>query len=110
MERSLSQRDLYRHATGSFAPSRRRHRDRRRELSQARERAGNRRTPKEEMTPAASMLDPNSNPALYVNAVLTLYLDLPGTPLRTSVSDQRQARMWFDRGVPLPVVESALLL
>jgi hypothetical protein len=62
------------------------------------------------MTPAASMLDPNSNPALYVNAVLTLYLDLPGTPLRTSVSDQRQARMWFDRGVPLPVVESALLL
>jgi hypothetical protein len=62
------------------------------------------------MIPAASMLDPNSNSALYVNAVLTLYLDLPDTPLRTSASDQRQARMWFDRGVPLPVVETALLL
>jgi hypothetical protein len=62
------------------------------------------------MTPVASMLDPNSNPALYVNAVLTLYLDLPDTPLRASVPDQRQARLWFDRGVPLPVVEAALLL
>ena len=62
------------------------------------------------MTPAASMLDPNSNPALYVSAVLTLYLDLPDTPLRTSVSDQRQARLWFDRGIPLTVVETALLL
>jgi len=62
------------------------------------------------MTPAASILDPNSNPALYVSTVLTLYLDLPDTPLRTSVSDQRQARMWFDRGIPIPVIETALLL
>jgi hypothetical protein len=62
------------------------------------------------MTPAASILDPNSNPALYVTAVLTLYVDLPDTPLRASVPDQRQARLWFDRGVPLPVVETALLL
>ena len=62
------------------------------------------------MTPAASILEPNSNPALYVAAVLTLYLDLPDTPLRASVPDQRQARLWFDRGVPLPVVETALLL
>lgn len=62
------------------------------------------------MTPASSILDPNSDPALYVAAVLTLYVDLPDTPLRASVQDQRQARLWFDRRVPLQVVETALLL
>lgn len=62
------------------------------------------------MTPASSILDPNSDPALYIAAVLTVYVDLPDTPLRASVTDQRQARLWFDRGVPLEVVETALLL
>lgn len=62
------------------------------------------------MTPASSILDPNSDPALYVAAVLTLYVDLPDTPLRASVPDQRKARIWFDRGVPLEAVETALLL
>ena len=42
--------------------------------------------------------------------MLTLYVDLPDTPLHASVPDQRQARTWFDRGVPLEVVETALLL
>ena len=62
------------------------------------------------MTPAASILDPASNPALYVSAVLTLYVDLPDTPERASTPDQRQARSWFDRGVSLSLVETALLL
>ena len=62
------------------------------------------------MTSAASILEPISNPALYVAAVLTLYLDLPDTPLRTSVPDQRQARSWFDCGIPFEIVETALLL
>lgn len=62
------------------------------------------------MTSASSILEPQSNPALYVAAVLTLYVDLPDTPLRASAPDQRQARTWFDRGVPLDVVETALLL
>lgn len=62
------------------------------------------------MTPAAEILEPKCNPALYIAAVLTLYVDLPDTPLRASVPDQRQARTWFDRGVLIEVVETALLL
>ena len=62
------------------------------------------------MNSAASVLQPDSNPALYVSSVLMLYADLPDTPLRTNPQDQRQARSWFDRSVPLAVVETALLL
>jgi hypothetical protein len=62
------------------------------------------------MIPAASILEPNSNPALYISAVLTLYVDLPDTPLRASVPDQCHARSWYHHGVPLEVVETALLL
>src|ERR1043165_2583450 len=62
------------------------------------------------MTPASAIADPNSNPTLYVSAVLLLFVDLPDTPLRNSVADQRQAHLWFDRGIPLEVLETALLL
>jgi len=62
------------------------------------------------MTPAASILDPASNPALYLSSVLTLYVDLPDTPSRANTQDQRHARSWFDHGVSLPLVETALLL
>lgn len=46
----------------------------------------------------------------YQTGIIALYLDLPDTPLRVSVSDQQQARRWWERGVPLPLVETALLL
>jgi hypothetical protein len=53
---------------------------------------------------------PESDSASYVAAVLILYVDLPDTPLHASVQDQWQARRLHNRGVPLPVVETALLL
>jgi len=62
------------------------------------------------MTPAASELQPDSNPELYVSSVLMLYVDLPDTPLRASNPDYRLARAWFERRVPVSLVESALLL
>jgi hypothetical protein len=62
------------------------------------------------MTPVASLLDPDSNATLYVANVLALYLDLPNTPSRTNAQDQRQARSWFDRGVHISLIETALLL
>lgn len=51
-----------------------------------------------------------ADPAAYVVAVLTLYVDLPDTPLRASVSDQWLARRFHDDGVPLHAIETALLL
>jgi hypothetical protein len=62
------------------------------------------------MTPVGSLLQPDSNPALYVSSVLTLYVDLPDTPLRASASDQWLARRLYDEGVPLHLVETALML
>jgi hypothetical protein len=48
--------------------------------------------------------------AAYVAAVLMLYTDLPDTPLRPSPQDQALARRLHERGIPLSLVESALLL
>jgi hypothetical protein len=46
----------------------------------------------------------------YVTAVLALYAALPDTPNRASTYDKSLASALFHRGVPLHVVESALLL
>ena len=48
--------------------------------------------------------------AEYIAAVLTLYADLPDTPLRPNPSDQSTAGKLFADAAPLPLVESALLL
>ena len=48
--------------------------------------------------------------AAYVAAVLMLYTDLPDTPLRPSPTDQSLAHKLYRDAVPLPLVESALLL
>jgi hypothetical protein len=53
---------------------------------------------------------PESDATAYVSAVILLYVELPETPLSASLQDQRQARRLHDRGVPLQIVESALLL
>ena len=62
------------------------------------------------MTPVADLLNPDSNSALYTATLLNLYVDLPDTPLRASIQDQRLAQRLFETGVPLSVVEAALLL
>lgn len=46
----------------------------------------------------------------YVQAVLSRYLWLPDTPSVCSRHDRRLAREWYERGIPLIVVEAALLL
>jgi hypothetical protein len=53
---------------------------------------------------------PNTDLDQYVQTVLTLYLELPETPLRATPQDQMQARQLQQRGVPLMLIESALLL
>lgn len=51
-----------------------------------------------------------STEAEYVAALLTLYADLPDTPLRPSPTDQALARKLFAEAAPLALIESALLL
>jgi hypothetical protein len=52
----------------------------------------------------------SSDPGACVAAVVTLYVERPDTPLRASSSDQWLARRFHDDGVPLHLVETALLL
>jgi hypothetical protein len=54
-------------------------------------------------------MTPIAAPA-YVAAVLILYVDLPDTPLRAGPRDHYLARQLCDQGVPISLVESALLL
>ena len=51
-----------------------------------------------------------SDPANYVAAVVSAYVDLPDTPFSARAQDLSCARRFYDDGVPLPVVKSALLL
>ena len=53
---------------------------------------------------------PESDPAAYVAVVVMAYVELPETPLSANLQDHRQARRLHDRGIPLRIVESALLL
>lgn len=46
----------------------------------------------------------------YVASVVTLYLEMPDTPMRVSASDQWLARHLHQNGVPLETVETALLM
>ena len=46
----------------------------------------------------------------YIHKVLTLYRELPETPWRVSLHDQKQAAELQLRGIPLELIEAALLL
>ncbi|MGA2889444.1 MAG: hypothetical protein ABSE51_15460 [Terracidiphilus sp.] len=50
------------------------------------------------------------NSASYVTSLVTLYLEMPDTPMRVSASDQWLARSLHQDGIPLETVETALLL
>jgi hypothetical protein len=53
---------------------------------------------------------PRDQERRYLEAVLTTYSSLPGTPERPSRQDRRLARELCHRGVPLKIVRTALLL
>ncbi len=55
-------------------------------------------------------MNPPNPVAAYVAAVITLYMDMPDTPMRISASDQWLARHFYQDGVPMETVETALLL
>jgi hypothetical protein len=46
----------------------------------------------------------------YVHAVLSLYVQLPGTRSTPSRQDHRLAAALYERGIPLAVVRAALML
>ena len=48
--------------------------------------------------------------ASYVASVVTLYIEMPETPMRVNATDQWLARSLHQNGVPLETVETALLL
>lgn len=47
---------------------------------------------------------------LYVDAVITLYLQLADTPVKPSYSDRLTASRFFSQAIPLHTIEAALLL
>jgi hypothetical protein len=56
------------------------------------------------------MKRPADQERLYLEAVLTTYNSLPGTPERPNRHDRRLARELCQRGVPLRIVRAALFL
>jgi len=64
----------------------------------------------EQLPDAEEEMNPPNPVAAYVAAVVTLYMDMPDTPMRISASDQWLARHFYQDGVPLETVETALLL
>ena len=46
----------------------------------------------------------------YQTAAIAFYLASPDTPRRASAHDRSVAQRLFEQGIPLPVIESALLL
>ena len=55
------------------------------------------------------MNQPDST-ASYVASVVTLYIEMPETPMRISASDQWLARSLHQDGIHLELIETALLL
>ena len=47
---------------------------------------------------------------IYIHTVLHLYLQMPGTPERICSHDRRLAEQWFARQIPIPIIETALLV
>jgi hypothetical protein len=56
------------------------------------------------------MSSSEASDSAFVAAGLTLYANLPDTPLRPSAVDQFLARRLFTDALPLPLIESAFLL
>jgi hypothetical protein len=46
----------------------------------------------------------------YVDAIVSNYVRLPGTPIRASRRDRLLAAALYDRGIPLPVVWAAFVI
>jgi len=57
-----------------------------------------------------SLTIPEDTREFYVLAVLTFYIELPDTPASASPLDEAWARLFYQRGIPLGVMEAALLL
>jgi len=58
------------------------------------------------MTTASESLEP----AGYIDAVLSAYVDMPETPIKPSAGDRKTAKGLLARGVPLHTIRTALTL
>lgn len=51
-----------------------------------------------------------TNRQIYIRTVLNLYAQIPGAPLLARPCDRALANLFFDRQIPIDIVETALLL